>query len=89
MRFNSISMRGFEKLDEWQKLDHRKICKKAFSHLDFLNLFLGGKGLEQQKHMGTKKQVVVELLKKGTGLVFFCAFLLGAKFVEHEGGLQL
>ena len=43
VRFNSISMRGFEKLDEWQKLDHRKICKKAFSHLDFLNLFFGEK----------------------------------------------
>ena len=42
VRFNSISMRGFEKLDEWQKLDHRKICKKAFSHLvDLMTLMTG------------------------------------------------
>lgn len=31
VRFNSISMRGFEELDSWQTADHRKICKKAFS----------------------------------------------------------
>ena len=61
MRFNSISMRGFEKLDEWQKLDHRKICKKAFSHLvdlifddrNFLeprtSLFFGLKEQEQKR----------------------------------------
>ena len=34
VRFNSISMRGFEELDSWQTADHRKICKKAFSTSD-------------------------------------------------------
>eukprot|EP00913_Durusdinium_trenchii_P030035 g28146.t1 len=30
VRFNSISLRGFDHLDGWQSADHRKICKKAF-----------------------------------------------------------
>ena len=30
VRFNSISMKGYEELDAWQTADHRKICKKAF-----------------------------------------------------------
>ena len=29
VRFNSISLRGFDHLDGWQSADHRKICKKA------------------------------------------------------------
>lgn len=72
VRFNSISMRGFEKLDEWQKLDHRKICKKAFSHLDFLNLFWGGKRPRTTKTHEAEKTGGGWVVEKGTGLVFFC-----------------
>lgn len=63
VRFNSISMRGFEKLDEWQKLDHRKICKKAFSGPEkepmckFTALedqvFLGGVSYDKMEDGGT------------------------------------